>query len=161
VLINKTSLMRVKNPNPITSFSFHRIIFFLLNSSRVPSFPPPVSMGDAGESRLTIGAPMEKRGRSRPRGSKNKASVGAALASLSAPVKRCPGRPAGSKNKPKVAPASLGPSAPSANASSPRIYSFFCIAGTQCHEIQCLPLKFTQFMDGRELREALRGRNSL
>jgi hypothetical protein len=108
-------------------------------------------MADAGESCLNIGAPMEKRGRGHPRGNKNKASVGAALASLSAPVKRRPGRPAGSKNKPKVAPAAPGPSAPSANASSPRIYSFFCIAGAQCREIQRLPLKFTQFMDGREL----------
>jgi hypothetical protein len=87
-------------------------------------------MADAGESHLTIGAPMEKRGRGRPHGSKNKASVGTALASSSAPVKRRPGRLAGSKNKPKVAPASPGPSAPSANVSSPRIYSFFCIAGT-------------------------------
>jgi hypothetical protein len=112
-------------------------------------------MADAGESCLNIGAPMEKRGRGCPRGSKNKASVGAALASSSAPVKRHPGHPAGSKNKPKVAPAAPGPSAPSANASSPRIYSFFCIAGAQCREIQCLPLKFTQFMDGRELREVI------
>jgi hypothetical protein len=31
----------------------------------------------------------------------------------------------------------------------------FCIAGTQYHEIQCLPLKFTKFMDGQELREAV------
>jgi hypothetical protein len=155
VLINKTRLLRVKNPNPITSFSFRRIIFFVFNSSRVSSFPPPASMADAGESHLTIGAPMEKRGRGHPRGSKNKASVGAALASLSAPVKRHPGRPAGSKNKPKVASASPGPSAPSANVSSLRIYSFFCIAGTQCREIQRLPQKFTQFMDGRELREAI------
>jgi hypothetical protein len=85
-------------------------------------------MADVGESLLNIGAPMEKWGRGRPRGSKNKASVGAALASSSATVKRRPGRPAGSKNKPKVAPAAPGPSAPSANASSPRIYSFFCIA---------------------------------
>jgi hypothetical protein len=98
---------------------------------------------------------MEKRGRGRPRGSKNKTLVGAALASSSAPVKRRPGHPAGSKNKPKVAPASLGPSAPSANVSSPRIYSFFCITGTHRREIQRLPLKFTQFMDGRELREAI------
>jgi hypothetical protein len=112
-------------------------------------------MADAGESRLNIGATMEKRGRGRPHGSKNKASVGAALASSSAPMKRRPGRPAGSKNKAKVAPAALGPSAPSANDSSPRIYSFFCIAGAQCREIQRLPLKFTQFMDGRELREAI------
>jgi hypothetical protein len=106
-----------------------------LNSSRVSSFPPSVSMADMGESRLNIGAPMEKQARGRPRGSKNKAAVGAVLASSSAPVKRRPGRPAGSKNKPKVAPAAPGPSAPSANASSTRIYSFFCIAGTQCREI--------------------------
>jgi hypothetical protein len=59
-------------------------------------------MADAGKSHLTIGALMEKRGHGRPCGSKNKASVGAALASLSVPVKRCPGRPARSKNKPKV-----------------------------------------------------------
>jgi hypothetical protein len=54
-----------------------------------------------------------------------------------------------------LAPAAPSPSAPPANASSPRIYSFFCIAGAQCHEIQRLPLKFTQFMDGQELREAI------
>jgi hypothetical protein len=41
------------------------------------------------------------------------------------------------------------------NASPPRIYSFFCIAGAQCREIQRLPLKFTKFMDGREQREAV------
>jgi hypothetical protein len=72
----------------------------------------------------------------------------AAVASLSAPVKRRPGRPAGSKNKIKVLSTTPGPSAPSANASSPRIYSFFCIADAQCREIQRLPLKFTKFMDG-------------
>jgi hypothetical protein len=37
----------------------------------------------------------------------------------------------------------------------PKIYSFFCIAGAQCREIQWVPLKFTKFMDGRELREAI------
>jgi hypothetical protein len=31
----------------------------------------------------------------------------------------------------------------------------FCIANAQCREIQRLPLKFTKFMDGRELREAV------
>jgi hypothetical protein len=35
------------------------------------------------------------------------------------------------------------------------VYSFFCIAGAQCHEIQWVPLKFTKFMDGRELHEAV------
>jgi hypothetical protein len=116
-----------------------------------------VSMADASGSRLNIGAPVEKQGRGRPRGSKNKATTTAVVASSSAPVKRRPGRPAGSKNKPKVPSAAPGPSAPSANASPspPRIYSFFCIANAQCHEIQRLPLKFTKFMDGQELREAV------
>jgi hypothetical protein len=114
-------------------------------------------MADASGSRLNIGAPVEKRGRGRPRGSKNKATAAAAVASSSAPVKRCPGRPVGSKNKLKVPSAVPGPNAPAANASPPpsRIYSFFCIAGPQCREIQRLPLKFTKFIDGRELREAV------
>jgi hypothetical protein len=115
-----------------------------------------VSIADASESRLNIGAPVKKRGRDRPRGSKNKTTA-AAVASSSALVKRRPGRPAGSKNKPKVPSAALGPSAPSpdASSSSPRIYSFFCICNTQCHEIQHLPLNFTKFMDGQALREAV------
>jgi hypothetical protein len=114
-------------------------------------------MADASGSRVNIGTPVEKRGRGRPRGSKNKTTSAAAVASSSAPVKRRLGRPAGSKNKIKVPSTAPGPSAPSANASppSPRIYSFFCIAGAQCREIQGLPLKFTKFMDGRELREAV------
>jgi hypothetical protein len=114
-------------------------------------------MADAGGSRLNIGAPVEKRGHGHPHGSKNKASIEAVVASSSAPVKRRPGRPFGSKNKPKVPSAAPGPCAPSANASPPppRIYSFFCIAGAQCREIQRLLLKFTKFMDGRELQEAI------
>jgi hypothetical protein len=115
-------------------------------------------MADAGGSRLNIGAPVEKRGRGRPRGSKNKAKIEVVLASSSAPVKRRPGRPAGSKNKPKVSSAAPGPSALPHNAPPPplpRVYSFFCIAGAQCREIQRVPLKFTNFMDGQELREAV------
>jgi hypothetical protein len=114
-------------------------------------------MADASGSRLNIGAPVEKRGHSRPRGSKNKAIATAAVASSSAPVKRRSGRPAGSKNKLKVLSAAPGPSAPSGNASPPppRVYSFFCITGAQYREIQRLPLKFTKFMDGRELQEAI------
>jgi hypothetical protein len=112
-------------------------------------------MADASGSRLDIGAPVERRGRGCPRGSKNKAIATTLVASSSAPVKRRPGRLVGSKNKPKVAPTVPGPSAPSANASSSRIYSFFYIADAQCREIQRLPLKFTQFMDGREVREAI------
>jgi hypothetical protein len=44
---------------------------------------------------------VEKRGRGRPRGSKNKSIGPAAGASSSALAKRRLGRPAGSKNKPK------------------------------------------------------------
>jgi hypothetical protein len=119
-------------------------------------------MADAGEPRLNIGAAMEKWGRGRPRGSKNKASTDAVVASSSALVKRRPGRSAGSKNKPKVPSVASGPSAPSANASSPppRLFSFFCIAGPQCHEIQRLPLNFTKFTDGRELWEAVLRKHS-
>jgi hypothetical protein len=115
-------------------------------------------MADAGGSRLNIGAPVEKRGRGRPRGSKNKPTVPAVVASSSAPAKRRPGRPMGSKNKPKVSSATPGTSAPPHNASSPpppNVYSFFCIAGAQCREIQRVLLKFTKFMDERELREAI------
>jgi hypothetical protein len=114
-------------------------------------------MADASEPRLNIGAPVEKRGRGRPRGSKNKTTVVAAIASSSVLVKRRPDRPAGSKNKPKVPSATPGPSTLSASASPspPRIYSFFCIANAQCRKIQRLPLKFTKFMNGRELWEAV------
>jgi hypothetical protein len=44
------------------------------------------------------------------------------------------------------------------NASPPlpvNLFSFFVIAGAQCHEQHHVPLKFTQFMDGRDLREAI------
>jgi hypothetical protein len=114
-------------------------------------------MADVGGSHLNIGTPVEKRGHGRPCGNKNKATIEAVVTTSSAPVKRHPSHPAGSKNKPKVPSAAPGPSAPSANASPPppKIYSFFCIAGAQCREIQRLPLKFTKFMDGRELREAV------
>jgi hypothetical protein len=114
-------------------------------------------MADAGGPRLNIDAPVEKRGRGHPRGSKNKPAIPAVAASSSAPTKRRLGRPMGSKNKPKVSSAAPGPSAPPHNASPPsaRVYSFFCITGAQCREIQRVPLKFTKFMDGRELREAV------
>jgi hypothetical protein len=117
-----------------------------------------VSMADAGGLQLNIGALVEKRGRGRPHGTKNKSKDPAAVASSSASVKRRPGRPLGSKNKIKISASASGPSAPPRNASpppSPRIYSFFCIADAQCREIQRVPLKFTKFMDGRELQEAV------
>jgi hypothetical protein len=97
------------------------------------------------------------RGHGRPHGSKNKTTPAAVEASSSAPAKHHPARPPGSKNKPKVTSATPGPSAPPpiATPASPRIFSFFCIAHVQCREIQRLPLNFTKFMDGRELREAV------
>jgi hypothetical protein len=116
-------------------------------------------MADSGGANLDTGVRMEKRGRGRPRGSKNKPKDASLVASLSASAKRHPGRPLGSKNKPKVSASStLGSSAAPHNASPPppaKIYSFFCIAGAQCREQQRVPLKFTKFMDERELREAI------
>jgi hypothetical protein len=119
-------------------------------------------MADAGGSRLNLGSPVAPRGRDRPRGSKNRSNTTPAAAGSSsvAPAKRRPGRPPGSKNKPKVTGDVPGliappPAASAAPAAPPRIFSFFCIAMAQCHEIQRLPLNFTKFMDGRELREAV------
>jgi hypothetical protein len=114
-------------------------------------------MADAEGNHLNLGFPMAPRGRGRPRGSKSETTPAAIGSSSSAPVKHRPGRPVGSKNKPKVPLAISGPSAPSCNTSStqPRVFSFFCIADAQCREIQRLPLKFTKFMDGHELREAI------
>jgi hypothetical protein len=114
-------------------------------------------MADANESQLNIDALVVKRGCGRLGGSKNKTTAAAMGASSSALVKRRPSRPAGSKNKPKVPSAIPGPSAssPGTSSSSPRIYSFFCICNAQCREIQRLPLKFMNFMDGQELREAV------
>jgi hypothetical protein len=115
-------------------------------------------MADAGDVNLGTGVLMGKRGRGCPRGSKNKPKDASMVASSSASVKRCPGRPVGSKNKPKVPAAAPGSSAAPRNASPPapvKTFSFFCIAGAQCREIQRVPLKFTKFMDGRELREAI------
>jgi hypothetical protein len=80
--------------------------------------------------------------------------------SSAASMKQCPGRPLGSKNKPKpsssLARRSVDAPAARHNASPPppiNLFSFFVIAGAQCREQQHVPLKFTQFMNGRELRE--------
>jgi hypothetical protein len=155
VLINKARLAIGKNPNPV--FSFSAAPSFSSQTHLGFLFPTPASMADASGSRLNLGAPVEKRGRGRPRGSKNKASIDALAASSSALVKRRPGHPAGSKNKPKVPLAAPGPSTPSASASPPlpKLFSIFCIASPQCREIQRLPSKFTNFMDGRELHDAV------
>jgi hypothetical protein len=115
-------------------------------------------MADAKGSRLNLGSPVSPRGRGRHRGSKNKNTTPAAAGtSLDALAKRRPGRPPGCKNNPKVTGATPGPIAPppAAPAAPPQIFSFLCIAMAQCREIQHLPLSFTNFMDGHELREAV------
>jgi hypothetical protein len=104
------------------------------------------------------GVLMEKQGRGHPHGSKNKPKDASLVASSSASAKRRPGRPLGSKNKPRTSGAATpGASTAPRNASPPptKIYSFFYIAGAQCHEQQHVSLKFKKFMDGRELREAI------
>jgi hypothetical protein len=120
-------------------------------------------MADTGVVDLEAGIVVEKRGCGRPRGSKNKSKVASmVVSSSSAPVKLCPSRPLGSKNKPKPS-AYLGNDPLDANAahcntpppSSGNIFSFFAFAGAQCREQQCVPLKFSKFMDGQELREAI------
>jgi hypothetical protein len=155
VLINKARLVIGKNPNPV--FGFSAAPSFSSQTHLGFLFPTPASMADASGSRLNLGTPVEKRGRGHPRGSKNMASIDALVTSSSAQVKRHPGRPAGSKNKPKVPLTAPGPSTPPASVSPPpsRLFSFFCIAGLQCREIQRLPSKFMNFMDGWELREAV------
>jgi hypothetical protein len=119
-------------------------------------------MADAGVIDLDTDAVMEKRGRGRPRGSKNKRKDLSMVASSSAmPMKRRPGRPLGSKNKPKppssVTRQILDANTAPRNVSPPpvNLFSFFVIAGAQCREQQRVLLKFTKFMDGRELHEAI------
>jgi hypothetical protein len=121
-------------------------------------------MVDTGVIDLNTGSVVEKRGRGCPRGSKNKPKYASMVVlSSSAPVKQRPGRPLGSKNKPKPS-ASLARRSVDANAvrhsTSPppppvNVFSFFAITGAQCREQQCVPLKFTEFMDECELREAI------
>jgi hypothetical protein len=122
-------------------------------------------MDDVGATNHDDAAAVEKRGRGRPRGSKNKpkSSVAMATTSSSTPVKHRPGRPLGSKNKKSAVviadpayhlDASLvGPSVLS--SLSGHLFSFFSFAGAQCREQQRLPAKFTEFMDGSELREVV------
>jgi hypothetical protein len=116
-------------------------------------------MVDAGDVNLGTGVLIEKLGHGRPHGSKNKPKDASVVASSSAFVKWHPGCPVGSKNKPKVTSAAApGSSSAPCNASPPapvKTFSFFCITGAQCREIQRVPLKFTKFMDAHELREAI------
>jgi hypothetical protein len=90
-------------------------------------------MADAGVIDLDTGAMVEKRGRDRPRGSKNKPKdVSMVASSSSAPIKRRLDRPLGSKNKSKsstsLANRSVDANAARHNASPPppvNVFSFF------------------------------------
>jgi hypothetical protein len=106
---------------------------------------------------------VEKHGRGRPRGSKNKSRASTIDASSSNPVKRRHGCPVGNKNKPKTstAPTScpdyldvslVQPILP--QSSDGNIFSVFAFVGAQCNQ-QRLPLIFTEFMEGREQHKAI------
>jgi hypothetical protein len=119
-------------------------------------------MADTGVIDLDTGAMVEKCGRGRPRCRKNKPKeTSMAVLSSSAPVKRHPGCPLGSKNKPKpstsLVSTPLDANAARHNTPSPsgNTFSFFAIAGARCYEQQRVPSKFTAFMDGREIHEAI------
>jgi hypothetical protein len=96
-----------------------------------------ISMADTGVVDLDAGVMVEKHGRGRPRGSKNKSKAATMdVASSSAPVKRCPCRPLGSKNKPKSSapPANESLDANVAHRSTPppptgNTFSFFAFTG--------------------------------
>jgi hypothetical protein len=66
-----------------------------------PVIHQKISMADTRVVDLDAGVVVEKRGRGRPRGSKNKPKVVSMAASSSAPAKQRPGHPLGSKNKSK------------------------------------------------------------
>jgi hypothetical protein len=101
-------------------------------------------MVDTGVVDLDDGVVMKKRGRGRPRGSKNKPKVISMVVSSFALAKRRPGCPLGSKNKPKsstsqinepldVSAAHLNPLPPSIGT----IISFFALVGAQYREQHC------------------------
>jgi hypothetical protein len=119
-------------------------------------------MADTRVIDLDGGVVVEKRGHGHPRGGKNKPKVAIMEAPSSSSAKQCPGRPLGSKNKPKASSSQINetldvsvahPNPP--QPSSGAVFSFFTLDGAQCREQQRVPLKFTKFMDRRELREAI------
>jgi hypothetical protein len=121
-------------------------------------------MADVAATNHSDVAIVGKRDHGRPRGSKNKLkSPFAAAASSSTLAKRCPSRPLGSKNK-KSSVATMDPAAcldvsvvhlTLSASSSSNLFALFSFVGAQCREQQCLPLKFTKFMESDELREAV------
>jgi hypothetical protein len=119
-------------------------------------------MVDTENTDLDVGTILEKRGRGRPCGSKNKPKVVIMEMFSSPPAKWRLGRPLGSKNKARASSSqineSLDVSVANPNPPQPSIgtvFSFFALAGAQCREQQHVPLKFTEFMDDRELCDAI------
>jgi hypothetical protein len=122
-------------------------------------------MDDVGATNHGDAAVVEKCGRGRPHGSKNKpkSSLAMATTSSSTSAKCRPGHPLRSKNKKSVVVIAnptdhldvslVRPSMPS--STSGHLFSFFYFTGAQCREQQRLPAKFTEFMEGRELRKAV------
>jgi hypothetical protein len=123
-----------------------------------------IAMGDIGVINLEDATMVEKNGHSCPRGSKNKPKASAVDAFSSTSAKHRPGHPLGSKNKVKTStlPTSASkhldvsltqPVLPQSSARN--LLSFFDFAGAQCDEQELLPLKFTEFMEGQDLCEAI------
>jgi hypothetical protein len=119
-------------------------------------------MADTGNTDLDVGTILEKRRRGRPCGSKKNPKVVIMEAFSSPLAKRRPCRPLGSKNQAKASSSQINESldVSVANPNPPQpligtVFYFFALAGAQCHEQQRVPLKFTEFMDGQELREAI------
>jgi hypothetical protein len=84
------------------------------------------------------------------------------VSSSSVPVKRRPGHLVGSKDKPKPSSSLTNKPLDAAAAchntpppSSGNILSFFAFDGAQCRDQHRVTLKFTKFMDGQELHEAI------
>jgi hypothetical protein len=106
---------------------------------------------------------IEKRGCSRPRGSKNKSKIVMATSSSTTPTKHRRGCPLGSKNKKSYVVALGAIALPDVSLAQPivpqgsaeNVFSFFAFVGAQCCEHQRLPLKFAEFMDGHKLHEAI------
>jgi hypothetical protein len=108
-----------------------------------------ILVADVGATNHGDAADVEKSGRGRPRGSKNKPKLSLVVATTSSStLAKChPGRPLGSKNKKSVVVTAdladhidVCQARPSVlSSSSHHLFSFFSFAGAQCREHQCLP----------------------
>jgi hypothetical protein len=101
-----------------------------------------IALADAGIINLGDATMVEKHGRGRPRGRKNKPKTSAAIASSSIPTKRRRGCPLGSKNKKTFASVASAAEHLDVSFAQPilpqsftgSLFSFFAFAGAQCYE---------------------------